>query len=294
MSSDYPPNSTGSLPSHQEAILTAARAGDVPALQQHLTALGIQSPSSPIEPTWSRLPTFTIVLVPPSGPPATSTLLAAAIIARQPHSLSYLLTVFPDACITALLGTALSHPNLEIFKILYAHDPSICDHEFESGETTLMMACRDGGTGTEAAEVIEFLLENGADANESGLGLTGPLIFAVRYGQPLSIVEAMVGRGARVWNGVILEAMRAWRLDAAKWFLEVCNITDTVEMLEWLRAEVEKCGDLGLSKAYERRLEEEKEKEKEKTFARAQKDGAADKQPKEKGFLARVKQIMGQ
>ena len=57
------------------------------------------------------------------------------------------------------------------------------------------------------------LVENGADPNDSGFGLTRPLVFAVRCRQPLSLIERLVKVGAKVRTATICVAVRARNYD---------------------------------------------------------------------------------
>lgn len=246
----YTTNTSSTLPSHQQAILTACRTGDVALLQHHFHALNIPSSSAPVEPTWHIYPSRNNP-VPTSGPPATSTLLATAIKHSQPTILALLLEYYPTVTLEPVLALTFSNPNLEVLKILYAHDPEIRDHEFESGETALMVACRDSGGNP---DIPNFLLDKGADSNESGIGLLGPLIFAIRYEQPISVVKKMVAKGARVWSGVVLEAVRTGSWDVATWLLKECEIADEEGLETYVRNEVEKCEDDGIKGAFERRI----------------------------------------
>ena len=122
------------------------------------------------------------------------------------------------------------------------------NHEFESGETALMVACRDGAS---SPLLPAFLLENGADPNESGLGITGPLIYAVQYGQPLSLIDTMAEAGARVRNSALAVAIRAGRFDVARYFLDKCRIDDEQDLGKYVGKYVTESGNEELKKGFD-------------------------------------------
>ena len=258
MSSEEISNSTNSCScdgaqqgnQRQQKMLAACAAGDLGELQQLLSAAGAKAGDAPIESTWAFYPSQ-INPVPSSGPPATSALLAHAVIHARPEILAYLLAIYPTAPVNSVLGSALAHPDLAIFKLLLARDRSIVNHEFESGETALMVACRDGAPNP---LLPTFLLENGADPNESGLGLTGPLVYAIQYGQPLSLIEKMVKASAKVRTATICVAIRARKFDVTRYFLDNCRIEDEEDLEKYNRVDVSESGSEEIRKAFDKRV----------------------------------------
>ena len=234
----------------QQKILAACTAGNLDEFRQLLAAAGAKPGDAPIEPTWSSYPSD-FNPVPSSGPPATSTLLAHAVIHARINILAHLLAIYPTAPVNTVLGSALAHPDLATFKLLHARDPSIVNHEFEDKTTALMTACRDGAVNP---LLPTFLLEHGADPNESGLGLTGPLVFAVQYGQPLSLIKKMVDKGARVTTASINVALRDRRFDVARYFLEKCRIDNEQDLEKLVQKDVSECGSKEVKKAFDRRM----------------------------------------
>ena len=233
----------------QEKILAACAAGNLGEFQQLMSAAGAKAGDAPIEPTWSSYPSH-INPIPSSGPPATSVLLTHAIIHARTNILAYLLAIYPTAPVNTVLGSILAHPDLATFKILYGRDTGIVNHEFEDRTTALMTACRDG-----AANPLlpTLLLDHGADPNESGLGLTGPLVFAVQYEQPLSLIEMMIEKGARVTTAPISVAVRDRRIDVARYFLEKCRIDNEQDLEKLVGKDVAECGSKEIQKAFDRR-----------------------------------------
>ena len=113
-----------------------------------------------------------------------------------------------------------------------------------------MVACRDGGANP---LLPTFLLENGADPN-GGMGLTGPLVFAVQYRQPLSVIEKMVEFGGRVSTAHISVAIRERRFDVARYFLGKCRIDNEEDLEKLVRGDVSECGSKEVQEAFERRM----------------------------------------
>lgn len=234
---------------HQEQMLRACDIGDTGQLQELLKAASVEKGDSPIKPT-RDFP------IPASGPAATSSLLAHAVAHSHPKIVTLLLETYPTAPVRVeeILSAAFEHPHLETFKLLYERDNSIVNHEFEEytyGETALMVACH-----VSDSEIPGFLLGHGADPNLSGLGLIGPLVKAVQGGQPLSIVEMMVRKGAWVTSASIITAIRARRTDVVKFFLQRCPIENEKQELEqYLRDEIEGVIDnKELKEAFEQRI----------------------------------------
>ncbi|KAI4193865.1 MAG: hypothetical protein LQ350_008113 [Teloschistes chrysophthalmus] len=234
----------------QQEMLAACSAGNLEKLQQLLSAAGAKAGDDPVEGKWLSYPSQ-FDPVPSSGPAATSVLLAHAVIGARPNTLAYLLATYPTSSVKSVLWGAFEHPDLATFKLLYRRDPSIVNHEFESGETALMVACLEGAPNP---LLPTFLLENGADPNRSGLGLTGPLVYAVEYKQPLSLIRMMVEVGASVKTVYIHVAIRHRRFDVAQFFLDRCRIDDEQDLEKHLREHMLEIGHEEVRKAFDRRV----------------------------------------
>lgn len=245
---------------HQREMFEACDTGDLTRLQQLLEAADVKKGDAPVEPTWKSYPSE-VASVPSSGPAATSSLLAHAVTHKRPNVLAYLLDTYPTASIKidAILGAACANPDLTTFELLYARDPSIVNHEFEEvtyGETLLMQALR-----SDDPLFPDFLLDHGADPNESGLGaFQTPLRTAFESDQPLWLIEKMVTKsGARVHSLFVTAAIDAKRADVARFFLDRCYIDDEngLEKDDGLSGKVRELDDPELTKALERRLRKE-------------------------------------
>ena len=87
-----------------------------------------------------------------------------------------------------------------------------------------------------------YLLEQGADPNEGGLGgHMGPLWAAVVEGQPVRVVEEMVRRGAVVRPLVVVEAAKRERGDVVGFLLGKCRLSD--EQKESVRRIAQETGE---------------------------------------------------
>lgn len=209
---------------HQTAMMEACDTGDVALLRRLFEAAGVKKGDAPVEPSWISYPSD-CAPVPASGPAATSSLVSHAVKHKHDNVLAYLLNTYPTASVNtdAILAAACADPHLPSIELLCARDPSIVDHEFEEagyGETMLMKAC---GTGDPLLPA--FLLDHGADVNESVLGaFQGPLSTAVESSQALWMIEKMVAKGARVHQFCVVAAIRNKRSDVARFFLGQCWI----------------------------------------------------------------------
>lgn len=184
----------------QRAMIEACGSGNVSMLQQLLKACDVTEGDPPLEPKLSEPDP------PPSSPPPTWKLIAAAVRHGRSSILALLLKAYPTINLNrqSILEAALANPDLETFKLLRAHSPSIVNYEFDALNTSLLMeSCRGGNP-----LLPHYLLDNGADPNEGGFPGGGPLFYGVRFDQPLEVVVKMIDRGAVVTKAVLKEANR--------------------------------------------------------------------------------------
>ena len=127
-----------------------------------------------------------------------------------------------------------------------------------------MVACRDGAPNP---LLPTFLLENGADPNESGLGMAGPLVFAVQYEQPLSLIKMMVEVGARVRAATVCVAIRVRRFDVAQYFLDSCRVDDEADLEKYVQRDVLESGNEEVRTAFQKRIQKSRNLELEKVQA---------------------------
>lgn len=203
----------------QRAMLDACQTGDVLKLQQLFKATCVRKGDPPVEPHWISYPDK-VEPVPASGPAATSSMIWTAVRYKQPETLALLLATYPEAHIqeAGLLKAAFAHPHLETFKLLHHHCPSIVTFDdFPCHETALMEACRGGNP-----LIPNYLLDNGADPNEGGIGFMGPLSYAVTLGQPLEFIIRLVNAGAHVLNFSVIDGIRQQRPDVVSFLLNRC------------------------------------------------------------------------
>lgn len=196
----------------QQAMVEACESGQVPRLQQLLQAYDIEEHSAPITPKYGEPEP------PPSAPPPTWKLITAAVRNARSSILALLLKTYPTVNLhhESILDAALANPDLETFKLLHAHSPSIVNYGFDSLNTSLLMeSCRGGNP-----LLPNYLLDNGADPNEGGFPGAGPLFYAVQFDQPVEFVRKMVDRGAVVTKVVLKEANRKQGTPASAFLLE--------------------------------------------------------------------------
>lgn len=209
----------------QKAMIEACESGNVPKLQQLLRACEIKDGSPPVDPKYGEPDPL------PSAPPPTWKLVAAAVGHGQSSIVALVLKTYPTVDLNrqSILEAALSKPHLETFKLLHAHSPSIVNYEFDSLNTSLLMeACRGGNP-----LLPNYLLDSGADPNEGGFPGAGPLLYAVKFEQPLEIVVKMVDRGALVTNAVLNEVIQKQRTATLEFLLKRSGLKDPQRSLDW-------------------------------------------------------------
>ena len=181
-------------------MIEACESGDVPGLQKLLQACHVKDGDASVDPKYGEPDP------PQSAPPPTWQLITAAVHHGQSPIVALIFKTYPTVDLNrqSILEAAIAKPHLGTFKLLHAQSSSIVDYEFDSLNTSLLMeACRGGNP-----LLPSYLLDNGADPNEGGFPSAGPLCYAVRFEQPLSIIVKKVNRGALVTNAVLTEAIR--------------------------------------------------------------------------------------
>ena len=197
---------------NQQAIIEACETGNVVELQQLLQTCDTKERSAPIAPKCGEpKPPFSTLL-------PVWELITVAVRHARSSILALLLKTNPtiDLHRQSILDAALANPDLETFKLLHAHSPSIVNYEFDSLNTSLLMeSCRGGNP-----LLPNYLLDNGADPNEGGFPGAGPLFYAVQFDQPMEVVKKMIDRGAVMTQAVLKEANRKQGSPASDFLLE--------------------------------------------------------------------------
>jgi len=148
-------------------------------------------------------------------------LVYTAVKHKRSSVLAFILLEYPDLEIgdELILQPAFDNPDLEVFKLLHNHSPSIvlCDQFFNHGNA-LSEACR-----TSNPVIPNYLLDHGADPNQSALGPWRALHCAITGGQPLGLIEKMVEAGACVTSSEVLYAVRRGDPDIVAFVLPKCS-----------------------------------------------------------------------
>lgn len=144
----------------------------------------------------------------------------AAISRKRASIVNLLLDASPEQDFngTRILFAALENPDWNTFKVIHAHYPNIVRYEYNhyQCDNPLIDACRCGD-GNPC--IPKFLLDHGADPNEGGLLRSGAFYYAVYHGQPLWIIQNMVGRGAVISSLITRLAIQLQRVDVVRYFL---------------------------------------------------------------------------
>jgi len=183
----------------------ACEVGDVQSLQQLFKAFALQEAEHSIRP--ARTLAWLLVYT--------------AVKHKRSSVLAFILLEYPDLEIgdELILQTAFDNPDLEVFKLLHKHSPSIVlgDQFFNHGNT-LSEACRTGNP-----VIPNYILDHGADPNQSALGPWRALHCAITGGQPLRLIEKIVKAGACVTSGEVLYAVRRGDPDIVAFVLPKCS-----------------------------------------------------------------------
>ena len=209
MASSQPAQALSHPDQNQKAIMDACISGDVSKLQRLLDGCDVKKGEAAVDPTYGEPD-------PTSGPPPTSKMITAAVAHRQSSIVALLLATYPNVNIKQekILEAAFANADLQTFKLLHSHSPSLVNFEFQRHTTALMEACRGSNP-----LLPDYLLDNGVDPNEGGFPGGGPLFYAVILRQPLEIVTKMVQHGAIVTAAVVHEAIRRRDPDVLRFLL---------------------------------------------------------------------------
>lgn len=221
-----------SLPSElQKAVMSACEVGDILRLQDLLQGAGVRQGDPPVDPQYIRYPDI-IEAIPSSGPPATPNLVIAALENKQHFVLEYLLKIYPELDVEhdAILLSAFVNPDLKCIEVLHTHCPSIVNFEFQSHSSAIIEALRAPDT-----SIATYLLDNGADPNEGGLGAMGPLFHAIIWDKPLEIIQKMVECGAIVRPYLVIQAIEQQHPQIIKYLIYQCWMESPADVLKAAR-----------------------------------------------------------
>lgn len=177
-------------------------------------------------------------------------LFVTAIIQENIPILQYLFTMHPgyDLCYETAARALIGHPNMEIMKLVHAHQPNIVELEFDPLQTFLTEACRGGQgyqSGQSTVPLILFLLDYGADPQLGCWAGCGALYAALTFSRPLEVIVKMVEKGGEAGRLVLSSAMRNRRFDALELLFEKAPFKSNYPMDEILE-NTRKSGDMEL------------------------------------------------
>lgn len=249
-----------SSPASQQDILNACSRGSIDQLQELLSSHGIEQDAVPI------LPRDAVKI----GLPSTEAMITAAIANKRADLVNFHLhyfvgypTEWPQSrrqsqksiSLTAcLILAALDNPDIKTLTALWEYDSSLVNFEFDDHTTILSQACqRDPG---EIGPLIHFLVSHGADVQGAGWRLNWNLLPAIRGGQRVDVMEAMVDKGgAKIDYSTVLTALRAKREDVLQLLLLKRGLRRedrmTDENVELLRVEAEDAKSVRLKELVE-------------------------------------------
>ncbi|KAJ4405559.1 hypothetical protein N0V82_010293 [Gnomoniopsis sp. IMI 355080] len=251
-----------STPAYQQEILNACSTGAVNQLQELLQSHDVKQNAAPILPRDAAQ----------TGYPSTQAMITAAIANKQAALVNFLLHYFtgyptewpqtrrksqkPITFSPSLVLAALDNPDIKTLTVLWDYDPSLVNFEFDDHTTILSQACqRDPDI---IGPFIHFLVSHGADVQGAGWRLDWNLLPAIRGGQHVDVMEAMVSKGgAKIQDyATVLAALRAKRADVLQLILDnkgsmrrEGRITD--EDVEQLRVEAQDAKSVRLTELIE-------------------------------------------
>ncbi|KAJ4391055.1 hypothetical protein N0V93_004669 [Gnomoniopsis smithogilvyi] len=212
-----------STPANQPEILNACSTGAIDLLQEVLQSCGIEKDAAPLLPRDAAKIRF----------PSTEAMITAAIAGKQTSMISFLLSYFsgypaewpesrrqsqkPISFTSSIVLAVLDNPDVETLSVLCDYDPGIVNFEFNDHTTFLSQACQRDPE--KIGPLIHFLVSHGADM-QGGWRLDWNLLPAIRGGQHLDVVEAMVAKGAKMDYSAALAAVCAKRADVLQLILE--------------------------------------------------------------------------
>ncbi|MCJ1384365.1 hypothetical protein MMC17_007481 [Xylographa soralifera] len=204
----------------EKKILEACFSGDLQGLQQQFSKLGIASGHRII---YSPLHHLTR----PSEPPPTYQMVDAAVSAKQPAILSYLLTTFPTIRIAEPLVTlAIEHASVPVYELMLAHDPSILNLGIHPHDNSpLACACLCGKTA-----LALHLLDKRADPKCRFWIHLSTLQCALRAHQPIELIRALIEHGAET-DSVLEYAVKNDEMNDVRCLLDAGAETGIVKRL---------------------------------------------------------------
>jgi hypothetical protein len=156
----------------------------------------------------------------PDGPPATDSLLQAAIENKQLGIVSLILKIydgihFGSRVIIALLNS----PDLAIMETLYNYDNGIVQFEWGDNVSTFVTeACKQPHE--KIRSLLLFLIEHDAFLNTGGLPGDLAVHAAVCGGQSTDVVEAMLNKGGLVYYSAMYQTVLRERVDVIKLYMQ--------------------------------------------------------------------------
>lgn len=212
-----------SVPAHQQEILDACSTGPIAVLKELFKSLGIDQGTAPILPRD----------VTEAGCPSTEAMISAAISSKQAVLVRFLLNCFtgyptdwsegrrmsqkPISFGSSIVRAVLDSPDLETLQVLLDYDHDLASFEFDDHTTFLSQACQRDPD--EIGHLIKLLVAHGADM-QGGWRLDWDLLPAIRGGQHLDVIEAMIAKGARIDYLAVVSAVRTKRADVLQMVLD--------------------------------------------------------------------------
>ncbi|KAJ1323468.1 transient receptor potential cation channel subfamily A member 1 [Microdochium nivale] len=122
-------------------------------------------------------------------------LVEEAIKSSQLDTLDYLLTEFPETKIhDQAIKFGAMQGSVPLFQRLVLHDPSITTKQFDRFGTALTSACRKA----QPVEFLKYLLNLGADPNQSPGSVGYPIALAAAHYDDTAAMELLLEHGAKL------------------------------------------------------------------------------------------------
>jgi hypothetical protein len=212
---------------HQD-MLAACASGDVVALQRLFEANNIHSKP--------------VYISSDDQPPPANDMLEASIINGHVNIVLFILDAYTENRIQfygQVVTALINNPNLEIMQALYNYDNNIVSFEWDDHVNTFITkACEQPPE--KITPLLHFLIDHGADL-EAGY-FPRPVYNAITGKQTLSVIEAMVKKGADVSRSAMRQAIVCERVDVIEFFME-SGVKGDCEDAEYLRSEAEAAGE---------------------------------------------------
>lgn len=220
-----PPMYDETLLSHQQAMLDACRTGNLEQLQQLFSKHNIRQGDSPVKEGWIRdltaptsgPPKYIRETALQRGPPPTDELIQAAVSAKKPIIILFLLKTYPKFNFwdSKVMDAALTHQDVDTFKAMYAHDKRVLQYD-DHMKTALTLTLEEEGP-----SLANFLLDGYACVNSIGWPCQGAAInTAISNGQQLEVIERILEKNL---DGIgmscaVTFALQRGRIDVLKLF----------------------------------------------------------------------------